>query len=117
MCIQTVYLPYNVHNNNQLYQPIDKSNLLAFYMHYLGCIVLKQGRKDGITNFSARDHADDTVVTGEPAATAAARLLLQVYTLCMAKRIIPHSKQVSLGLCRSNFRFSFVLIFYTFHIF
>jgi len=63
-----VYLPYNVHNNNQLYQPIDKSNLLAFYMHYLGCIVLKQGRKDGITNFSARDHVDDTVVTGEPAA-------------------------------------------------
>jgi len=42
-----------------LYQPIDKSNLFAFYMHYLGCIVLKQGRKDAITNLPARDHVDD----------------------------------------------------------
>ena len=54
-------LPYYVHNDNQLYQPIDKSNLLAFDVHYLGCIVLKQGRKDAITNLPARDHFDDCV--------------------------------------------------------
>lgn len=27
-------------------------------MYYLGCIVLKQGRKGGITNLPARDHID-----------------------------------------------------------
>ena len=53
---QAKYLPYNVHNNNQLYQPIDKSNFLAFYVHDLGCIVLKEGRKNGIANVAATDH-------------------------------------------------------------
>ena len=54
-----MHLPYYVHNDNQLYQPIDKSNLFAFYVHYLGCVVLKQGRKNGIADLPARDHVDD----------------------------------------------------------
>ena len=59
VCIKTVHLPYYVHNDNQLYQPIDKSNLFAFYVHYLGSVVLKQGRKDAIADLPARDHVDD----------------------------------------------------------
>lgn len=77
-----MYLPYNVHNNGKLYQPIDKSNLLAFYVYYLGCIVLKQGRKDGITNLPGRDHIDLRILgSGE---------FLRVHTLCMAMSVIPH---------------------------
>lgn len=50
------YLPYDVHNNSQLYQSIDESNLLAFYVHYFGCIVLKESCQYDIANLPARDH-------------------------------------------------------------